>query len=880
MANKTKQSSLLSERELLKQLSNIDFDRIARDRRGNEENIKIIAVVPLLELCGYDKENMDFEHPILRNKKADIALFVKETDIPDVIVETKSLDFNLDDALMQALNYAYEKGVNIVVLSNGREIRVYKSYIPKTIPEDRLIFSCKWINLPTNFAKLKRILSAKSIEKIIKTEEERVGLLISDKKFESIVQECRNIMRNASEKPKTGIKAFIEFNKILFIKIWEDEKKEDDISYERNLTVKKIEKKSKNYVNGIFKDLKDDYKKKGVVLFETDEIDLSKATIMNIVALLEPYNLYRSAVSAKGKVYENFIDEIFRGQEGQYFTPRTIVNFMVNLAGVEYGENGMKVLDPACGSGGFIITAFEKMKKDIDNAFKNIKRDEKGEIISWEYKNENAKKEWENAFKNLKHNLVFGFDNNEDLAATSRMNMILHGDGSSNVFYVNSLDKTKHADEKFDLILTNPPFGMTVGMKNKETKKIPEEDKKILRQYILTKKRWDKNKKRVVDCTPQARDSQILFLERNLDLLKDGGILCTVIDEGVLSNLLDNYVREHIRERAIIKAIISLPEDTFKSKQGGAKASILLLEKKKAGSIQGKIFASIPEHVGITPTGEVDIDLLPKVLKIYKEGKWKEEVIKEPLCFSIDPKLISERLDAKYFRPDYIELERELRNHKFDCIELKKISDYINTGKTPAKEEYTDKEDENLIIIKVATISNWGIEWDNVFFAKKSSMKTDKGKLQNNDILIISSAHSAKSIGSKIDIVQEDKMPNHFKNRVFACGELMILRLKEEYDNKKINPLYILSFLKSEYGQKQIERIVRGQTAHIYPEDIGKILILLPNEDDIQTQIANKMEDTRKKVNKYKLKLFDTINESNDFINNILKSIISSETLS
>ena len=209
------------------------------------------------------------------------------------------------------------------------------------------------------------------------------------------------------------------------------------------------------------------------------------------------------------------------------------------------------------------------------------------------------------------------------------MNMIMHGDGSSNIHYGNSLDKENNTwlNVKPRIILTNPPFGLTIGNKDKQTKTVPDEEMKILNQYAITKRTWDDKDNKFKTSSTRPSDSQILFIERCLDLLVEGGYLCTVVDDGLLSNI-DPYnraVRETILEKAIIRAVISLPDKTFKSKESGVKPSILLLKKKLSGTVQGKVFMTHVEHVGIDASGNIDKDLLEeRIIPSYK--KWRQQI--------------------------------------------------------------------------------------------------------------------------------------------------------------------------------------------------------------------------------------------------------------
>ena len=229
---------------------------------------------------------------------------------------------------------------------------------------------------------------------------------------------------------------------------------------------------------------------------------------------------------------------------GQYFTPRELVEFIIKMIEPHYEE---RILDPACGSGGFLLYAMDYIQKEASQYY------------------EEETPEHYNYWHNFARDQLFGIEVNDAIARVAKMNMILHDDGHSNVIGSDALinfdeiyDQNKDfKKESFDIILTNPPFGAN----------IKKEEKSYLGNYKLGEKR-------------NSQKTEILFLERCFDFLKWGtGKLAIILPDGVLNNSSLQYVRDYIEQHYEILAVVSLPQIAFKYYEAGVKPSILLLRK-------------------------------------------------------------------------------------------------------------------------------------------------------------------------------------------------------------------------------------------------------------------------------------------------------------
>jgi type I restriction enzyme M protein len=327
------------------------------------------------------------------------------------------------------------------------------------------------------------------------------------------------------------------------------------------------------------------------------------------VRKLEKYNLSDTSEDIKGVAFERFLGSTFRGQIGQFFTPRTIVEFMVHMIDPQEGE---VVCDPASGSGGFLIRVFEivreKILADADqhyNAFrKKMEKDKaltdakRARLLQEKYdeiqqtidQTKEGSRLW-----NLANRCIFGTDANDRMARTSKMNMIMHGDGHGGVHHHDGfLNVNGIFETRFDIVLTNPPFGANVEPSDKVLESDIEvtaaDERRYAREFGEPYKEAQARVKAAINRPiaslfdlPKSDKSkiktEILFIERCLDLLKPGGRMGIVLPEGVYNNPSLAYVRQFIEDRAYLKAVVSLPQETFISSGASVKASLLFLQK-------------------------------------------------------------------------------------------------------------------------------------------------------------------------------------------------------------------------------------------------------------------------------------------------------------
>jgi len=396
--------------------------------------------------------------------------------------------------------------------------------------------------------------------------------------------------------------AFFELLKVIFCKI-EDERNIPTpleffaTSKERNnpdgqLTVKKR-------ISQIFTRVK---KKHGKIFDTNEEILLAPRSLAYIVSELQKYSLLNTNIDIKGKAYEEIVGANLRGDRGEFFTPRNVMKMVVEMINPTIYE---KVLDSSCGTGGFLVNAMTHAINELEENFSEeigVPR-EKWDIVTLEDGSTtiaDVNRSYTRAFQDRISDMVktnfFGFDINPDLVKATKMNMVMNNDGSGNIFQTNSLlpphewsdeFKTKLSEalgvdkssirshttiEFFDVIITNPPFGS----------KIPIKDENILMQFDLAFIWEDKSKSGTWTKTNRLQSSvppEILFIERCVQLLVPGGRLGIVLPDSILGSPGLGYIREWLICNTRIVASIDLHVDTFQPRNG-TQTSVLILQKK------------------------------------------------------------------------------------------------------------------------------------------------------------------------------------------------------------------------------------------------------------------------------------------------------------
>jgi type I restriction enzyme M protein len=576
-----------------------------------EEEVRQSYICRLVNDYGYSLEQMDEELQVNNSQRgqgksrADIVIWkTKEEKLNRtnafIVVECKSDNVIIHpEDYYQGNNYASWARARFFITHNNAETK-YFQMVENKLPID--------LNEIINIPKAEEVNNEEKLKELV--EETKV---FTRDEFSKLLFKCHNIIRNNDKLSPEG--AFDEISKILFIKIrYERQQGKKVFSFVRFNELKKgyeetASKNSKPFYQVLFEKTKEDFEKDE--LFEAnEEIKIRENSFEQIVKELERYNLSDTGDDVKGIAFEQFLGKTFRGELGQFFTPRTIVDFMVEILDPKEGN---LICDPCCGSGGFLIKAYDYIRDAIDTDILNKKeeiknkyfdekyqklsdkeKEEVDEIVESEFKKLN--KELDNQTEgsrlyNLSHNCIYGSDANPRMARTSKMNMIMHGDGHGGVHHSDGLlDVGGIFENRFDIIITNPPFGSRV---NKD-QKITENDIKYKGKENYIEKRFGKEGldalhnlegnvgKNIIDIYETGSFStltEVLFMERCLKILKRGGKMAVVLPEGFLNNPNLQKVREYFEGKAKIKLIVSIPQDVFIASGATVKPSLVFLQK-------------------------------------------------------------------------------------------------------------------------------------------------------------------------------------------------------------------------------------------------------------------------------------------------------------
>ena len=398
-----------------------------------------------------------------------------------------------------------------------------------------------------------------------------------------------------------------ELINIIFCKIYDEKftRQDDIVTFRAG-----IDEEPDNVAERIKKLFNDVKKKYNDVLDGSDSINLDSKSIYYVVGELQNFSLTDSSRDAIGDAFEVFIDHALKGGQGQFFTPRNVVKMIIEIVDPTTDE---KLLDPACGSGGFLI---ESMRFIWD------KIEKEGRNLNWPDHEIEIEKQ-KVAIKNLR-----GIDKDYFLSKVAKAYMALLGDGRGGVFCENSLDAPQNWNKKtqieiklesFDVIVTNPPFGA----------KLPVTGEEIIKQFEFGYK-WAFNKKNNLWEKGKIKDKeapQILFIERCLQLLTPGGRLGIVLPDGILGNDKLGYIRDHVIKQAKILAVIDVPIETFMP-HTSTKTSIIVLKKYFDDEViedDYEIFMAIAETCGHNRRGDLlqddDIAKLSSLYTDWKNGK-------------------------------------------------------------------------------------------------------------------------------------------------------------------------------------------------------------------------------------------------------------------
>lgn len=576
-----------------------------------EEIVRQKFIRTLVEHYGYALDQMDQEQRTQhghRSPRADIVVWQSADDrankrFPVLVVECKTDTVEIQERdYYQAASYTVASGCEIFIATNQRHTAVFK-LVARTPGEFIAINEIPKASDWGDAKRLKEVLDSLRA--------------FNRKEFQDLLFVCHSILRDV-HKMDPG-RAFDTISKILFIKMYVERSGQHG-----TFTTDYLDRRAAVRLptdpavhDGLFEQTKTYYRTDDLFT-AADKLDISEATFRRIVKQLERFDLSKTGDDIKGLAFEKFLGTTFRGELGQFFTPRPVVEFMVDLLNPQEGQ---LICDPASGSGGFLIRAFEHVRAQIVADVQRQKDEERARIEALGLPEDEEVRQIEEAFSRLNLQLlpsgddnrpidtrvgrlawqcIYGTDAEPRAARTAKMNMIMHGDGHGGIHYHDGLlDINGIFNGRFDLVLTNPPFGSNVG--NDQRVGGSDETRVPVDAAYLQRCRergygpaWEESHNRLRQAadskTPildlfeigkgkNNRPTELIFVERCLNLLKPGGRMGIVLPDGNLNNPSLAWLRRWAEGRAKLLAVVSLPEETFRSSNATVKASLVFMRR-------------------------------------------------------------------------------------------------------------------------------------------------------------------------------------------------------------------------------------------------------------------------------------------------------------
>ena len=804
---------------------------------NTETETVVKKILPYLSRRGYElTDDLDFETGVTitdRYSKGYIDILVTAgKNKPQFLIEAKKISKKLNERDRdQAISYARSKEINVpfVVVTNGNDIQCFN-----TKTKARILWDGKAQDKIPTKEQLKKVimtLKANPEESTIKISNDeslpfRPGLAL--RQLNSLFYKCHSTIRKIEKNEES---AFADFSKLLFLKLLEE--KEDlesdfDLPYSYRFfeLAEKSVSESDQVKDSILSMIKYIVAKTPYGDVLEDKILLKNPkTFHCIVKELAAVSFCDCSLDSKGAAFEYFVRATLKGKKlGQYFTPRELVQTMLSIVGQRkivnavISNSGIKILDPACGTGGFLVFLMQDSLNQIT------------EMYDTRDINKNT---FNLARKAIKENIFYGSDANEGVAASAKMNMIIAGDGHTNIQHEDSLAKTavnwNIESPDCDLILTNPPFGTS------ETESLSSADQE---QFDI-----------------KSGKGQHLFLQKMVLSLKSGsGELCTVIDEGVLNTESAASLRKWLMEQCRLKAVFNLPSETFKPNKINVKSSLLYFERREKPDSDFediyKVTVCKLDSLGYHGSGdkirgfdlkrfltEIAKDVLDTSRVTYRSGYHWE-------AFDIHSTDITS--DATY-RFDYKYWNTETRNKINDVHNRHKITiKDINTittarGKSPSSENYVDEPEGYAVVIKsgsniskqgkvVITDADW-IEKSiyDEFIEQAQIAGENRNIIKKGDILLSSTGDGTLGKAAVFEL----------DTPAIADSHITIIRP----DKKIIDPYFLCDYLRLGFGAIQVNRLYTGSTGMIEltPDQVDSIVVDLLNNKNEQISLSKKV---------------------------------------
>lgn len=787
-----------------------------------ETETVIKKILPYMRRREYDIEkDFDFETPVKTPERAnkgyaDILVMCGQSK-PLFVIEAKKSGKKLNaQDRDQALIYGTALGALFVVVTNGADIQCYN-----VANRDLLRWNGKLSQkIPTRSQLLSNVVRTLRANDVPLTNDLSLPFRPSLplKQLNALFARCHNAIRKIE---KDEDNAFADFSKLLFLKLLEEKADGSDFtlpySYRFYELAEKPEAEADQIQNAVV-DMIEKIKQRtnyGDVL--SDPLKMSKPnTFRYIVRELAAVSFQDIDLDYKGAAFEYFVRATLKGKKlGQYFTPRELIKLMSHLVGQEKVINAItsgskiKVLDPACGTGGFLVYLMQENLRTLRDRLQDNK-------ITRQNHDALAKKVMEQVF--------FGSDANNGVACAAKMNMIIAGDGHTNIQSEDSLRETARnwnmAEPDCDLILTNPPFGTS------EANSMSSEE---LDAYDVRRTK-----------------GQLLFLQKMIRCVVKEGDICTVIDEGVLNTEVAREIRRFILQSCRVVAVVRLPEDTFKPNKINVRASILYLRRREHDDVDLDedypiTFCDV-DSLGYNGAGDpvrgFDLSrLLAESATQFLDTGLPTRNGYHWTAFNVAAQDVTNdatnRLDYKYWSP---ELRKHIANLNASGGRAIKQLNTIKTerGASPKAELYVDEADGYALVVKAGSnISRYGeLLTEGDYIEKNVYDEMTRAHILDGDVLLSSTGDG--TIG-KCCVYRSEKP-------AIADGHVTIIRP----DTNLISPEYLCDYLRAGFGATQVNRLFTGSTGlvELAKDHVDAVMINLLSGIDEQEAVSKQLRES------------------------------------
>lgn len=607
---------------------------------------------------------------------------------------------------------------------------------------------------------------------------------LHEHELQRVVQRCHNVLweRHGFDPAQS----FDELSKLLFVKLFDESRASGELTAARSSSSYGVADTARR----LFEQAKIAPGFDNVWL-DDDRIVADDLTIGAVFGHLAPYSLRETTAhidgaDMKGTIYEHIVGRTFRGELGQFFTPRSIVEFMVRLVGV---DESATVYDPSCGSGGFFVMYAKLLREElVGNGGSSPE-----EIIE--------------KLRDYSRHRLIGTEINRRTARVARLNFLMHGLDPGNIFAANALRVEDSEDpraeellgaESVDVVFANPPFAGR------------EKDHSVLRRFELGRSQSG---------TLSSVTREVLFIERILDVLRFGGTAAIVIPQGIFTNRKLAAVRDHIRKRARMLAVVELPDWAFMPSGTGVRGSLLFVKKTERVPRDYEVFMKRVDNIGFNsvgrPTREND---LPATLEQYRRRDPRHMVrLRE----------IRDRIDAKFYIPEHrrtLSLFADNPRHKL--VPLSDVGSFDATRVNPHLDP-----DREILLVETSSVDPARLTIAPRRVLARDSKHTALRELRAGDVLI-----SRRRTYRGAVVVVPDELQG-----ALAIPEFSILRVNEGFD-----PDYVVEIMRSSQFLELMTIYSTGEmSGRISERDLMSLRIPVPDD---QKTVADAMREHRARV--------------------------------